>query len=84
MDRRWRIADRAEPAWRHWDGEFVFHHALNNDTHRLSEAAGLVLLHLLERGECAQAEMAEALQCPEGELDVILSALARIDLVAWR
>ncbi len=82
--RYWRIADQAGLAWRHWDGEYVFHHALSNDTHRLSESAGRVLLQLLEGGESEQADLAEAGGLELEDLDVILSALAKIDFVAWR
>ncbi|PIV89501.1 MAG: hypothetical protein COW48_00185 [Hydrogenophilales bacterium CG17_big_fil_post_rev_8_21_14_2_50_63_12] len=82
--RLWRIADQAGLAWRHWDGEYVFHHALANDTHRLAEAAGIVLRHLLEGGETEQAALAEACGLDGEDLDVILSALAKIDFVAWR
>jgi hypothetical protein len=82
--RFWRIADHAGLAWRHWDGEYVFHHALSNDTHRLAEAAGAVLLHLIERGETEQGSLAEACALHEEDVDVILTALATIDFVAWR
>ena len=41
--RFWRIADAADLAWRRWEDEYVFHHALANDTHRLSGPAGSVL-----------------------------------------
>ena len=46
--RRWRVAEHADLTSRHWDGELVFHHALANDTHRLSDAAGRVLLQLVQ------------------------------------
>ena len=82
--RFWRIADHAALAWRHWDGEYVFHHALANDTHRLSDAAGILLLHLMESGETEQSTLAEACGLDADDLDVILSALMKIDFVAWR
>ena len=82
--RYWRIADNAGLVWHHWDGEYVFHHALSNDTHRLSEAAGAVLLHLLGQGETGQATLAESCGLHEDDVDVILSTLAKIDFVAWR
>jgi hypothetical protein len=82
--RFWRIADHASLAWRHWDGEYVFHHALSNDTHRLAEAAGVVLLHLIDMGETEQSSLAEACGLHEEDVDVILSTLAKIDFVAWR
>jgi len=82
--RLWRIADQAGLAWRQWDGEYVFHHALSNDTHRLSEAAGVVLLQLLEDGETEQAALAGSCGLDSEDLDAILSALVKIDFVAWR
>lgn len=82
--RFWRIADHADLAWRHWEGEYVFHHALANDTHRLSAAAGELLLRLIEVGEVEESSLAEALAIPRETLDVILSSLAKIDFVAWR
>lgn len=82
--RFWRVADQAKLDWRHWDGEYVFHHALANDTHRLSEAAGAVLLHLLDGGEQETSALAEACDLDREDLDVILSVLAKIDFVAWR
>ena len=82
--RLWRVADQADLAWRHWDGEYVFHHALANDTHRLAEAADAVLLSLLEHGEQAESALAASLGLDGEDLDVILSALAKIDFVARR
>ncbi|MBU1665459.1 MAG: hypothetical protein KKG92_08665 [Gammaproteobacteria bacterium] len=82
--RFWRIADQSGLAWRHWDDEYVFHHALSNDTHRLSEAAGAVLVQLLESGETEQATLAEACGLYGDDIDVILTALTKIDFVAWR
>jgi hypothetical protein len=82
--RRWRIADQAGLAWRQWDDEYVFHHALSNDTHRLTGTAGSVLCRLLEDGETEEGALAEACGLHEGDLDIILTALAKIDFVAWR
>jgi hypothetical protein len=82
--RLWRIADQASLAWHYWDGEYVFHHALSNDTHRLSDIAGVVLRHLLDGGETEEHALAEACGLNREDLDVILSALAKIDFVAWR
>jgi hypothetical protein len=82
--RFWRIPDHAGLAWRHWDGEYVFHHALSNDTHRLSDAAGVILLHLVGQGETEQSTLAEICGLHEEDVDVILSTLAKIDFVAWR
>ena len=79
--RRWRIADHADLAWRHWDGEYVFHHALANDTHRLSDAAGRVLLQLARSGEQDAESLALACELPVSDVEMILSELAKLDFV---
>lgn len=80
--RRWRIADYADLVWRHWDGEYVFHHALANDTHRLSDAAGRVLLQLARAGENDAENLALACGLPVPDVEQILSELAKLDFVA--
>ena len=82
--RCWRIDEHASLEWRFWDDEYVFHHALSNDTHRLAEPAGAVLVYLIEHGETPQDELAAACGLDREDTDVILSALAKIDFVAWR
>jgi hypothetical protein len=84
LPQRWRIAEHADLASRHWDGEFVFHHALANDTHRLSDAAGRVLLQLAQVGEQTPEELALACGLPVTDAELILSELARLDFVSWR
>jgi hypothetical protein len=79
--RRFRIADRADLAWRHWDGEYVFHHALANDTHRLSDAAGRILLRLMRSGEQDAESLALACELPVSDVELILSELAKLDFV---
>jgi hypothetical protein len=80
--RRWRIADHADLAWRHWDGEYVVHHGLANDTHRLSDAAGRVLLQLAQSGEKDAESLARACELPMSDVELILSELAKLDFVA--
>lgn len=46
MTTRWRIAPGADPTLRDWGGDFVVHHGLSNDTHRVSARAGSLLLRL--------------------------------------
>jgi hypothetical protein len=41
---RWRIVREASPALRRWGDEYVVHHALSNDTYRLSLTAGHILM----------------------------------------
>ncbi len=82
--RFWRIADGADLAWRRWEDEYVFHHALANDTHRLSGPAGIVLTQLLHSGEMEEATLADTCGLDEQELEVILQELAKIDFLTWR
>jgi hypothetical protein len=78
---RWQIVRIAAPAVRKWGDEYVVHHALSNDTYRLSATAGRLLSDMIlmqsdhaegSRFACS-AEDAETLDC--------LSALAELGLV---
>ena len=82
--RHWRILDHAGPIWRYWDGEYVVHHAVSNDTHRLSGAAGQVLEQLAGFGEIDATRLSENCGLSEAELEEILSVLAQLEFVAWR
>ena len=85
-NQRWRIPLEADLRHREWDGEHVFFHGAAGDTHRLSEAAALILLHLIEApanesslanllAESAEVDPAEAAQA----LNDILAELARLE-----
>ncbi len=85
-NRRWRIPLEADLRHREWDGEHVFFHGAAGDTHRFSEAAALVLLHLMSTpadeadltallAEAAEVKLAEA----ETALSAILAELDRIE-----
>lgn len=72
----------AELAWRHWDGEYVVHHALSNDTHRLSDFAGHVLLRLAACSAPISCEaLAEALDADDEDVAATLQALAEVGFV---
>ncbi len=47
---RWCVAADANPVVRRWGGEVVVHHALSNDTYRLTPQAGDVLTALMAAG----------------------------------
>ena len=82
MKQQWRMDSMAELAWRHWDGEYVVHHALSNDTHRLSEFAGDVLLQLAAcPAPIGSAALAEALDAEDEEVAATLLALAEVGFV---
>ena len=81
MLHRWQIVRSAAPAVRRWGDEYVVHHALSNDTYRLSATAGQLLSDMISMRDnnaggpefACSAEDAETLDC--------LSALAELGLV---
>ena len=75
-NRRWRIPLEADLRHREWEGEHVFFHGAAGDTHRFSEAAALVLLHLMTT-PANEAELAALLA--ETALGAILAELERIE-----
>ncbi len=86
LNQRWRIPLEADLRHREWEGEHVFFHGAAGDTHRFSEAAALVLLHLMTTSaneaelaallaEAAEVDLAEA----ETALSPILAELERIE-----
>lgn len=77
----WRPSPRAQARLVTWGGEWVCHHALANDTHRLSELAGCVLDALAERSPQTMAELTDALDADDEALAETLETLAALDLV---
>ena len=77
----WRIADHADPAWHRWGEGFVVHHALSNDTHQLASVAGRVLEQLVQAGSLPETTLAQNLGLEAAQLDEVLDALRRLDLV---
>jgi hypothetical protein len=81
MNGAWRIAPGAEPLLRAWGDEVVVHHALSNDTHRLTALAGQVLLSFIAAEGGDAAVRVELPDIPEDELHVTLSVLEDLGLV---
>lgn len=79
---RWRIDADAAPALRRWEDEYVVHHALSNDSHRLSEPAGLILAELLDAGSAGLTRPGEADALPEETVQTCLAALRELGFVA--
>lgn len=79
--RYWQIDGRSGLAWRHWADEFVCHHILSNDTHRLSLMAGRVLCELQAGHRRSQLELAESLHADAEEIDDILEQLLTLGFV---
>lgn len=81
MTANWRIPDGAAPGLHFWGDEAVVHHALSNDTYRVSELAGRMLRQLIERGTLDAAQLAEALDLDEAEVGATLDELQPLGLV---
>ena len=79
----WRLAPGPAPACRSWGGEVVVHHALSNDTYRMSALAGCVLNQLATAEGLRVDELMRACTpaSPDELLDT-LDALADLALVA--
>jgi DNA-binding MarR family transcriptional regulator len=67
--RAWLAAPHADPSFRHWRAEWVVHHAASNDTYRLNDKAGRVLLALRGNQPQTVAEVAA-----EAAVDVAAAA----------
>jgi hypothetical protein len=82
---RWCLIAQAAPAARCWNDEWVIHHALANDTHRLTEPAGLILQHLVDvppNGGLATLDLAERCGIHPDDAEDALQALAAVGFVA--
>ena len=78
----WCLSSSADVAWRHWGGEYVVHHALSNDTYRVTEFAGGLLVALLRSGALDPNSLARECGADREEVAEALDALAHLDLVA--
>ncbi len=83
MTLRWRIVRNSAPALRQWGDEYVVHHALSNDTYRLSAPGGRILTELMAADMSHAGGIGSSL-LPEEHADVgiALSALAELGFVA--
>lgn len=77
----WRVPAHAGLMWRCWDGEYVFHHLLSNDTHRLAEIPGQLLAHIATAGEQTTAQLAQHFLIDETDIEYVLEELVRLDFV---
>jgi hypothetical protein len=76
----WHILAESAPALREYDGEVVVHHALSNDTYRLSASAGALLKSVIaaepRAGSVASSAIAE-----DPQAEAMLEALAELGFV---
>jgi PqqD family protein of HPr-rel-A system len=78
---RWMLTYGADLACRFWGEECVVHHALSNDTHRLSAWAGQLLLSLAD-GARSSAELSTLhAELDAEDIDAALTSLAGLELV---
>lgn len=82
MDTRsalWRIAPEAQLRLRFWDDECVLYHGASGDTHRLPDLVGRLLEQLL-RAPASVADLAEAINLHEQDVESSLQELARLGI----
>jgi PqqD family protein of HPr-rel-A system len=79
---RWCLVSEADASWRCWGNEYVVHHALSNDTHRLSRLAGALLSVLRQHGSLDADALARQCAVHGDEVAETLAALEELDLVA--
>jgi hypothetical protein len=82
MPLRWQIVRTADPALRRWGGEYLAHHALSNDTYRLSGPAGRILTELMAAQSDPGGRSASPLQPEEAEAEAALSVLADLGFIS--
>lgn len=75
----WRVAADAELQLRYWDDECVMFHGASGDTHRIGQAVGEMLEHLL-RAPASIPELAEAINLHEDDVTAALQELARLGI----
>jgi hypothetical protein len=78
----WSIPQGADLRWYRWDDEYVIHHGLSNDTHRLSADAGRVIEAFQSHGPQETFALAGRCELDTEALKLVLAALAELDLVA--
>lgn len=77
----WQIGADANVGWRFWGGEYVVHHQLSNDTFRLSECAGRLLVCLADGEPRTEPLIAAACDVSGGDLQPVLEELLKLGFV---
>jgi hypothetical protein len=81
MTRRWQISRSAAPEVRRWGNEYVVHHALSNDTYRMSASAGMILAELIS-ADMSQGGSKDSTCATQGvDTEDALSALADLAFI---
>lgn len=79
--RRWTIAPHACLLHAVWNDEWVCHHALSNDTHRLNGLAGRVLAALAALSPQEEWVLANAVEVDAGIAAEVLDTLESLEFV---
>jgi hypothetical protein len=82
-DPGWQADTDAALAWRRWDDEYVIHHALSNDTHRVAELPGLLLVRMNQQPlrTWTRQELADACDAEPEAVDDAMAELLRFGFV---
>ena len=78
---RWRVPSHAKLRWYQWGDEFVVHHALSNDTHRLSKIPGQIVARLSLNGEQTESALASHFEVQIADMQALLAELTVLDYV---
>jgi len=78
---KWRVHSRAHLAVRQWQDECVVHHALSNDTYRLSLVAAEMIDYLRSQGAQPESQLCQHFSLEPDELHDMLQQLARLHIV---
>lgn len=81
MTHRWQISRHAAPAVRNWGDEYVVHHALSNDTYRLTSTAGQILTGLMTADVGHADHAISDYPMEDAEAEDCLRALAELGLI---
>ena len=79
--RRWRPSAHARLLHSVWDEEWVCHHELSNDTHRLSELAGRALMALAVSTPQEEPVLASTLDTDVGTVAEVLDTLESLNFI---
>lgn len=78
---KWMVPFHANLALRQWHDECVVHHALSNDTYRLSLIAAEMVEYLLSTGVQPESYLCQHFSLESGELHDMLQELSRLNIV---
>lgn len=78
----WHVPQPAALRWHRWGDECVVHYEASNDTYRLSNMAGEVLIELSLRKRATVSELARHAGLDDADAARILEELSDLELAA--